>query len=364
MIRTPSSGPTVSVENLLNKPSFIAETCGVLFAKPSQVTVTLGRIRTGDLKEQCRRFTLPLPFGKPGPRASFPSPRVAWAIRVPESPLLRPPPPVPQRVRFVAYAIGLLLVCTAALKAYGLNLATYPQFGRLLGPPIQAAIVTWELILALWLVTQAGRFAPWLATLLTFAAFTCASGYLIAVGQADCQCFGVVRTSPWVAFAVDVVIVTGLIAARPKRPGSWSAAAEGTRWPAASVSALILLALTCWALFGSFGATAAQLRGQRVGADYSHVDFGSGSPDVWLEAPLSVFNRGDRPVRLIGIVSQCSCLTTQDLPLTLAPRGRTELRLILTVPRTGPGYLARRLELLTDDASQPRIRITVGCMVQ
>jgi hypothetical protein len=234
----------------------------------------------------------------------------------------------------------------------------------LLAPATQSAVITWELVLAVWLFTQPERFASWLAAVLTFTGFACASGYLIAVGQASCQCFGAVEASPWAAVAIDVAVLVALIRTRPCWPKSWSEGVAGTLWPAAAISGLILVCVTCWAVFGSFSATAAHIRGERVGADYSYLDFGSAKPGERLEATLSVFNHGDRPVRIVGIASQCNCLSTQDLPLTIEVGDRASVRLVLVIPHSRPGHLARQLELFTEDPARPRIGVTAGCRVE
>ena len=46
----------------------------------------------------------------------------------------------------------------------------------------------------------------WLAALGTFAAFAAVSGYLGWIGVASCGCFGVIKASPWWAFARSVGI--------------------------------------------------------------------------------------------------------------------------------------------------------------
>ena len=69
---------------------------------------------------------------------------------------------------------------------------------------VQTTTVLWELILGSVLVLGFARPITWLATLLTFVVFAAVSGYLGWTGVADCGCFGVIKASPWHAFAVDV----------------------------------------------------------------------------------------------------------------------------------------------------------------
>ena len=80
----------------------------------------------------------------------------------------------------------------------------------------------WELILGLWLLSGAYRFGAWLAALGTFSTFAAVSGYFGYIGVASCGCFGVIRTSPWTAFAVDAVAIALLVFSRSRLPGGTS----------------------------------------------------------------------------------------------------------------------------------------------
>lgn len=55
--------------------------------------------------------------------------------------------------RWVRTVLGLLLLTTAGLKAYGLRASALPQTGWLSAPWVQMAILRWEVILGVWLLS-------------------------------------------------------------------------------------------------------------------------------------------------------------------------------------------------------------------
>ena len=86
------------------------------------------------------------------------------------------------------------------------------------------------------------------------------------------------------------------------------------------------------------------------------VDCGAGSPDEMISGKVAVTNRTDRPVRLIGGTSDCSCSTTDSLPLTIPPWQTVEIVVRVRVPQEGNGgeSFVRTAEILVaDDGLRP-----------
>jgi hypothetical protein len=111
--------------------------------------------------------------------------------------------------------------------------------------------------------------------------------------------------------------------------------------------------------FGSFDAALAHFRGNRVTVTPALVDLGAGAAGDTREATVMVTNFTDGPVRVIGGTSDCSCVVTEDLPLTI-PAGETR-SLLVRVRLTGqPGIFTRTANLLTTDvqAGVVRFRLT------
>jgi hypothetical protein len=224
--------------------------------------------------------------------------------------------------------------------------------------------VAWETILGLWLIAGRARFAPWLAAVGTFAAFLLVSLYLSINRQPDCGCFGAVPVSPWVVFAIDLTALAVLFVARPAPPQAWRTEVSGSRWAIAAALAVFVLAATGWALYSSLDAALARLRGDSVFPLQSEIDVGPGKPGDRLEGRAVFVNLTDRPVRLVGYRSECGCLTTQDLPMTIPPGERSEVRLVLTVPNGSPGRVRRQVNFVVEGNPLRTIRISVAGEVQ
>jgi hypothetical protein len=273
---------------------------------------------------------------------------------------------------------GTLLLAAAALKLVGQNVAPFAQYGWLLTPAVQTATVGWELMLGGWLLWSVspspfrggGRGVgstalPWLLAVLTFAAFAVVSGYLGAIGQANCGCFGAIQASPWAAFAVDVGALLLLTLGRP----DWKAIGTrrgplGLKWLGGVAVILLAVAGVGALAFGSLDSAVARLRGESLGVSPAALDFGGGKPGESLSTSVTVRNYTDNPVRLIGGTSDCSCLTTRDMPVTVPPGGTVTIGVRLKVPAATAGQMSKRVELYTDHPRQRTIRLTAGCRVR
>ena len=262
---------------------------------------------------------------------------------------------------------GLLLLAAAALKLVGWNVAPFAQYGWLLTPTVQTAAVVWEAILGIWLLASfRGTGGPpvsalhWLLAVLTFAAFAAVSGYLGLIGQANCGCFGLIQASPWAAFGVDLAALVLLALGRPAK-------VVGTlRVPLGLIGVAIVLATLAGVgtlAFGSLDAAIAKLRGEPLGVTPAVLDFGQGKPGELLTTSVTVRNFTTDPVRLIGGTSDCSCLVTQDLPVTIPPGESVNIAVRLKVPGGTPGQLTRRVEVFTDCRGRRTLVLTATCRV-
>jgi hypothetical protein len=273
-------------------------------------------------------------------------------------------PPLRRRISGpAAIAIGLLLVAAAGLKLYGIGVSAVPSAGRLSSPPVQTTAAVWEFAIGLWLLTGRQRPFAWAAAVATFVLFSAVSGYLGSVGVARCGCFGVIEASPWVAFAVDVTAVAALLVGRPRladiglRPFAIYAAVV-----IGGASSVVGIASAVGVLtFGSVEAGVAWLRGEQLTSP-DYVDFGDGPPGGRIERSVEVANHTDHPVRLLGGTSDCSCVTTTDLPLTLPANGRAVIAVRIGLP-TSLGVVSRRAELWTDCDGQRTITLRLGARV-
>ena len=259
--------------------------------------------------------------------------------------------------------VGAVLLVAAGLKLAGQNVSMMAQYSWLHSTTVQTATVAWELILGIWLISQRGRFLAWVLAGATFLVFAVVSGSLGLIGQADCGCFGVIKASPWVAFSVDAVALVVLGIAKPRWTG-WPA--ERPAFLAFGVSAVVLLIALSIAQFalGGVDTVLAKLRGLPFQTSPSVLDFGTGEAGTTIDRQLTVKNYKATPLRLIGGTSDCSCLATQSLPITISANSQADVTIRLRIPAGTPGELARLVELYTDDPSQPKISLRAVCRVE
>jgi hypothetical protein len=267
--------------------------------------------------------------------------------------------------------LGLLLLSAAGLKIYGWSVSTVPPVGWFSAPNVQAAAIGWEILLGTWLLCGIAVFGSWLAAIGTFTLLAGISGYLGWIGQATCGCFGTIKASPWYAFAVDVAALTSLVVGKPgwqflstSQCGFWRIV-----YPAAYFVVVVGVIVACsvgvgaW-VYGSPQAALARLRGESITVTPGYLEFGSGHPGDMREATAEVRNWTDRPVRLIGGTSDCSCVVTSSLPIKLKP-GETHTILVrMQIRESQPGAFTRNVELWTDYDNQRKIRFRLGCRVE
>jgi hypothetical protein len=269
----------------------------------------------------------------------------------------------------VRIALGLLLLVAAGLKLAGQDVSAVPQVGWFATPTIQIAAAEWEIVLGIWLLSGAYRVGAWVTALGTSITFAAVSGYLAWIGVASCGCFGAIQASPWMAFGVDLAALLLLVLGRPSFE-AWSTGSfrrgtvGGLKW--VGLTALLLTGLGAASTYmaGSPEAALARLRGNVLTVSPDYIDLGSGSAHQTLVATVAVRNWSGEPVHLIGGTSDCSCVATSDLPLTVPPGEARALVIRLTIPSASKsGEFNRLAELWTDHASQPRIRLRIGCRV-
>jgi methylamine utilization protein MauE/uncharacterized protein DUF1573 len=266
--------------------------------------------------------------------------------------------------------LGILLLTAAILKFAGMQVSGVPRVGRFASVPVQMAAAEWELALGLWLLSGAARTGSWVAAVVTFGIFASVSGYLGHLGQATCGCFGIIKASPWHAFSVDVLTLVMLACFRPASArlvgefGFRRTAIEVAVWTVA-IGALIAIpaGVVAWR-YGSLEAALARLRGETITVAPSYVDFGEGKPGETLERTVEVRNWTDRTVCIIGGTSDCSCVTTEGLPIAILPGKSCNIPIQMTISSRENGAMTRTARLLTGDDSQRTLELQLGCFVQ
>jgi len=263
----------------------------------------------------------------------------------------------------VAWLVGSVLLLTAGLKLVGLFGTALPAVGWWSSPGLQSLAVAAELGMGFWLIsgyTQALAF--WAARLL-FLMFGMISSYLGAQGVAHCGCFGEITASPWTALSIDIVALLLLSTAWPKPENSWRS--ETIKLVPAALTLVVLTAVSFSASYvfcGSMEGAIARLKGQTMTTP-GYLDMGEGPPSAVLEGYLPITNHSSHKVTFFGGTFDCSCLTSESMPLTIGPYSIAHLKVKLRVPE-GRGQLTRSAELWTDCDAQPILRIQIGANIR
>lgn len=266
--------------------------------------------------------------------------------------------------RFISVAAATLLLLAAGFKGYALWFGVTVAEALIVSVPAQVALIQLETLLALWLLSG-WRLSLALRTAgFVFASFAAVSLYLAWQGRASCGCFGTLSINPWLMLAVDVVAaIAAALAARSARMEARSASegepAAGAAFRSATVSlagGLVFLSVgfSVLALAGQEpGDLLARWRGDFLRVSPTEIDLGAGPARESVAAHVTLSNVGDKPIQIVGGSTDCQCITTKDLPLTLqAGESRT---VQVTIRRTGaPGVQRRRYHFFTDQQQQFR----------
>lgn len=271
--------------------------------------------------------------------------------------------------RIVSVGLALILIAAGVLKVFGHQPYFHSEYGLWANPWVRTGLAAWEVLLGVWLLSNQLRALAWVGAIGTFVVFAGASANLILLGRADCGCFGNIPTSPWVTLGIDVVAVALLLVTRP----GWKSFTTTGQSPeqrrqfvrraavllAGSAAVVGLLLAITVVVYGSPSTALARLIRKPLDVQTATIDLGELEPRQRVEANVSVTNRGATPVRFIGGRSDCSCLTTLDLPLTVEPEATATPRFVLIVPNADGGVFSRYVEFWTDSPDQPAVRVLV-----
>jgi len=254
--------------------------------------------------------------------------------------------------------LGVLLLAAAGLKLSdpsvdafgGLELLSSPQWGM--------AAIEAEALLGLWLLAGVFPRLLWMAALTFFALLASASLYLGIEGQPSCGCFGAkLPVSPWYALGLDVVAVTALMWLRPPL-------GDRAEVPYSTIlrRALLLVAGSVMVLTVGFGgltwiygspyAVLTRFGAESISIEPGLTDIGNIQRLQTRSLTVVLRNQTDHPIRILGGTADCSCVTTDDLPVVVPARGTQPIQ-IKVIFRGQPAKFRRNFFLYTDDEDQP-----------
>ena len=222
---------------------------------------------------------------------------------------------------------------------------------------LEMAVIYAEALLSFWLLLGWAWPLAWLTTVVAFLGFGLHNGSQVWEGHATCGCFGQVAIAPIWTLMLDVVALALLALVRPRR-SSWaalfaSAAARRLMLPAGSLFLLAAIAAG-WFIHqaGSVQAALAELRGDVLRVEPTLADLGTHPAKSSQQVKITLHNRSGQPIRIVGGTTDCSCVATVDLPVTIPAGERVEITLKV---RFGgqPGRFQRGYWLWTNSKVQP-----------
>lgn len=265
------------------------------------------------------------------------------------------------RFRHVSIVLGLLLVAAAALKARGMVLDSLSQTSIFSSQQFEILGSVVEASLGLLLLSGYWQRWAWTLALGLFSFLGAISLYLILAGQKSCDCFGPLKTSPFVALSVDAVAILLLLIGRPMMASSDAPTPQsrGMRGgPAFLLTIISLMAIIGVTLSFDPGSILAQIQGHLIAVEPSLSETGEADEGELRVAAVHLTNHSKQKICIVGSSADCSCVTTEKLPKTILP-GESLLLHVNTVYRGDPGVFLRRLVLLTDCPEQPAITVRV-----
>jgi hypothetical protein len=225
----------------------------------------------------------------------------------------------------------------------------------------QVMLIQTEILLGLLLLSGRAPIGAWLVAFVLFTCFAVFTFYQGWVGYSSCGCFSR-PLSPWIAFGIDVGVLAALGIGRPdlailrhnpRRVLERPLIAAAGWFGGGAIVFSGLVGAASWH-FGSLDAAAAHIRGEPVAVVPHSVDIGDGTLGESRKVQVRVTNYTDRPLRIVGGTSDCSCVTTIDLPIMI-PAGESRAVVVAIRLSASPGIFTRTALFVTDDNQFPAI---------
>jgi len=256
-------------------------------------------------------------------------------------------------------ALGLLLLVTALLKFQGPAGGALGQNTILFSPRLQFAVMEVEALLGLWLLSGWAKRAAWFFAVAFFLMVAGVSLYLGLIGQSTCPCLGRLHISPWSAFALDIACLAALGLCRPSfRRGETGTPAASLRLREAitivgGASAILAVCLGGILLAGGSRPSdfLARARGDRISVEPPVTDMGSGVAGQPCQFTVRLHNHTDHTITIDGGTANCSCIATDDLPVSIPPGGSVRVT-VSTGFKGTPGLFQQAFQFYYADGEE------------
>jgi len=138
-----------------------------------------------------------------------------------------------------------------------------------------------------------------------------------------------------------------------KKPISWLA----MTLTFTSTGLLFLVALALYA-FGSFGSALSYLKGDRLMVDSHLKSFGEVKQGQRPSLVFELTNTSNRSITILGAKTKCTCVLTENLPLSVPPWNRRSIKLAIKTDSRN-GSIQEPVQLFTDFSGQPEVELGV-----
>lgn len=136
--------------------------------------------------------------------------------------------------------------------------------------------------------------------------------------------------------------------------GSWRKIIPGLCGVGAAVMGFLVWS---YASFGTLGDAFGYLSGIGLVARPRVLSLGPMIAGERKTATVHLINLSDSPCAIVGARASCSCIATEELPVTLGPREHRDLHVVLTVGREPGTSFEQSVVYQTDRPTQPRLNI-------
>jgi hypothetical protein len=251
------------------------------------------------------------------------------------------------------FSESAVLVAASLLKTHALAHSAQPASN--LSAFWELAVIVSEMTIGLALCLGLAVLHSCAIAAALFILFAAYNAVLLVGGNQTCPCFGTIGFGPGFTLLLDVVcgvvVSAGYVAAMNCRePASTRPAAQQfLHVIAMSIGVVCISWVLLWS-FNSLGWTSA-FNGEAIRV-VRGMDLDSVAPGESKTVEITLENRSNRPVRIIGAYLSCACDPLSSLPVTIQGRQSRCISVRMAVPPR-IGRFSIPFELYTDADSQP-----------
>lgn len=258
--------------------------------------------------------------------------------------------PLSLKQRLVAWSAAMLLLTAALLKAW--PMATGQAIDTQVASLGKLILIQGEILLALWLISGINAAWAFRAAMVFFAGAALVNLRSIWLGEVSCGCFGIVEVPPRLTLSLNVVLLTLLALTRPlaelnSNRSSTHRVRLGGRLASICLSVVVLSAA---------GTFARDYRRTAMFEAPIELDLGTLEPGQKKTIALSLRNKKNKAITIVGAKSSCTCALVEGLPKRIEAGATQSVSLLFTVPHRPS--LSGNILLYSDDSGDVLVSFT------